>query len=223
MTLVNLENITKTFKRKNEIIRPLDDISLSIDPGDFVVIMGRSGSGKSTLLNILALFLSPDEGSINFKGERINDFDDDKASLYRNRNIGYLMQNLQTISSLDVIENIILPNHMNQADEKIESRAEDLLDRLGILDLKNEDVEDLSGGEEKRVCLARSLINDPDLLILDEPTSNLDEKTAEDIMAMFKDLNKEGKAILTVTHDPSFLDLGTKNYELIGGKLKKLD
>lgn len=223
MEILKLENIVKTFERSNETIRPLDGVDFSLSKGDYGVIMGRSGTGKSTLLNTIALFLSPDSGDIYFDGKRINDLEDGEASRYRNLGIGYLMQNLQTFSSLSVLDNVILPNHMHEPKEGIGTRAEDLLDKLGILKLKDERVSNLSGGEQKRVCVARSLINNPDILILDEPTSNLDDKTAESIKELFADLNKAGMTILVVTHDTDFLKYGNKNYEIRDGKLFSLD
>ncbi|MDY6064869.1 MAG: ABC transporter ATP-binding protein [Finegoldia sp.] len=222
MEILKLEGVSKTFNRRNELVKPLDKVEFSLEKGDYSVVMGRSGTGKSTLLNIIALFLNPDQGDIFFEGKRINDLDDEQASRYRNLDIGYLMQNLKSFSSLNVIENVVLANHMHEPDDNAYERAGALLERLGIAKLANEQVSSLSGGEQKRVSIARALINQPDLLILDEPTSNLDEKTADDIKDLLTDLNKKGMTILVVTHDSDFLKLGNKNYEIKSGKLNLL-
>lgn len=222
MKLLELKKITKEFRRSNESIKPVEDLDFSLNKGDFSVIMGRSGTGKSTLLNIIALFLSLDHGEIYFKDKKIKDLKDEEASRYRNLNIGYLMQELQTISSLTVLENVLLPNFMHKSDQDAVDRANMLLEKLDILHLKDEWVYKLSGGEKKRVCVARSLINSPDILILDEPTSNLDEKTSKDLIDLFVQLNKEGLTILVVTHDQTFLEVGNNNYEIRSGNLYKI-
>lgn len=222
MKLLELKKITKEFRRSNESIKPVEELDFSLNKGDFSVIMGRSGTGKSTLLNIIALFLSPDHGEIYFKDKKIKDLKDEEASRYRNLNIGYLMQELQSISSLTVLENVLLPNFMHKSDQDAVDRANMLLEKLDILHLKDEWVYKLSGGEKKRVCVARSLINSPDMLFLDEPTSNLDEKTSKDLIDLFVQLNKEGLTILVVTHDHSFLEVGNNNYEIRSGNLYKI-
>lgn len=226
MSLLAIENLTKSFHRGVEQIFPVNHLNFQIEAGDFVCIMGRSGIGKTTLLNLIALFSNPDEGNILYQGQSLNHLADDEMSKYRNQEIAYLTQAPELIKTLNVYENVVLPyyirfdeNKLND-DQDLGEKAKNLLTKLGIADLIDEKVQNLSGGEKRRVALARSLINQPNILLLDEPTADLDEETANEIRKLLVALNQEGLTIIVVTHDEAFKKLNARNYRMIEGQLK---
>lgn len=223
--LLEIKNLSKSFYRGNDKIYPIKDLNFELEAGELACIMGRSGSGKSTLLNLLALFLDPDEGDILYKNKSILSFNDKESSRYRCEEIAYLTQELGTIPTLNVFENLLLPYSISvenggEIKPAIEEKAMDILEKLGILDLKDTWVKNLSGGEKKRLTLARALINEPSLLILDEPTSDLDDKTAQDVRDLITQMNANGVAIIVATHDYEFKDVDNL-YFLKDGKLNK--
>lgn len=227
MTLLKIENLTKSFQRGVEQIFPVNHLNFQVDAGDFVCIMGRSGIGKTTLLNLIALFSNPDEGSIFYQGKALNDLDDDEMSKYRNQEIAYLTQSPELIKTLNAYENVVLPYYIRFDENKIIDsqdpavKAKALMEKLGIADLRDEKVQNLSGGEKRRVALARSLINHPKILLLDEPTADLDEETANEIRNLLVALNQEGLTIIVVTHDEAFKRLDARNYRMIDGQVQK--
>lgn len=227
MTLLKTENLTKSFQRGAEQIFPVNQLNFEVDAGDFVCIMGRSGIGKTTLLNLIALFSDPDEGSIFYAGKALNDLNDDEMSKYRNQEIAYLTQSPELIKTLSVYENVVLPYYIRFDENKLKdsadpaAKAEALMAKLGLADLRDEAVQNLSGGEKRRVALARSLMNQPTILLLDEPTSDLDEETANEIRQLLVSLNQEGLTIIVVTHDEAFKHLNATNYRMVGGQLQR--
>ncbi|MDO5688955.1 MAG: ATP-binding cassette domain-containing protein [Tissierellia bacterium] len=222
MCLLNIEKLTKSFVQGQEKLIPIHELSLTINPGDFITIMGRSGTGKTTLLNLIALFLNPDAGHILYKGEKLNEFDDEEASEYRNRRIGFLIQTVPLIPSLTVEENIILPHFLWERTDDPREKAKELMHEFNIIKLKGEPIDNLSGGERKRVGLARALINEPEILLLDEPSSDLDEQTAKQIIDFLVDRNKRGLSILLVTHDRAFQRISNRSYQLLDGSLHSI-
>lgn len=221
MCLIESKNLSKSFTRGSHAFFAVKDCNLKVNEGDFVHIIGRSGSGKSTLLNLLSGLLAPTEGQVLYEGKNINDFSDEEMSRARNEFIGFVPQMLGTIPNLSVLENVSLPYYLFRKEESSYERAAMLLDMMGILHLKDDFPKNLSGGELKRVLIARSMINKPKVLILDEPTSDLDSHTTSEIMDLLKRINGQGTALVIVTHELDILKYGDALYEMEDGNLTK--
>ena len=220
-SIIETENLSKSFKRGSNTLFAVKNVNFTLKEGDFVNIIGRSGSGKSTFLNLLSGLLKPTEGKIFAKGKNISDFSDREISKYRNEIIGFVPQSLGTLPNLNVLENVSLPYYLFKRDESAYEKAAMLLDLMGILHLKDDFAKNLSGGELKRVLIARSMINSPELLILDEPTSDLDKNTTMEIMDLLKKINSKGTAIIIVTHELDILKYGNTLYQMEDGSLIK--
>ncbi|GAB6072524.1 ABC transporter ATP-binding protein [Venenivibrio stagnispumantis] len=201
MSLIKLQNIIKIYKTADIETQVLKGVNLTIEEGEFVCIMGVSGSGKTTLMNIIGCLDTPTSGKYFFKGKDISSLDDDTLSKIRNEHIGFVFQQFYLIQYLTAKENVLVPTLYSSKDVP-EDRAIFLLEKVGMKDKINLKPSQLSGGQQQRVAIARALINDPELIIADEPTGALDRKTAFEIMDIFSSLNKEGKTIIMVTHDP---------------------
>lgn len=220
-SIIETENLSKSFKRSSNTLFAVKNVNFTLKEGEFVNIIGRSGSGKSTFLNLLSGLLKPTEGKIFAKGKNISDFSDREISKYRNEIIGFVPQSLGTLPNLNVLENVSLPYYLFKRDESAYEKAAMLLDLMGILHLKDDFAKNLSGGELKRVLIARSMINSPELLILDEPTSDLDKNTTMEIMDLLKKINSKGTALIIVTHELDILKYGNTLYQMEDGSLIK--
>ena len=220
-SIIKTENLSKSFKRGSNTLFAVKNVNFTLNEGDFVNIIGRSGSGKSTFLNLLSGLLKPTEGKIFAKGKNISDFSDREISKYRNEIIGFVPQSLGTLPNLNVLENVSLPYYLFKRDDSAYEKAAMLLDEMGILHLKDDFPKNLSGGELKRVLIARSMINSPELLILDEPTSDLDKNTTMEIMDLLKKINSKGTALIIVTHELDILKYGNTLCQMEDGSLIK--
>ena len=220
-SIIKTENLSKSFKRGSNTLFAVKNVNFTLEEGDFVNIIGRSGSGKSTFLNLLSGLLKPTEGKIFAKGKDMSDFSDREISKYRNEVIGFVPQSLGTLPNLNVLENVSLPYYLFKRDDSAYEKAAMLLDEMGILHLKDDFPKNLSGGELKRVLIARSMINSPELLILDEPTSDLDKNTTMEIMDLLKKINSKGTALIIVTHELDILKDGNTLCEMEDGSLIK--
>ena len=220
-SIIKTENLSKSFKRGSNTLYAVKNVNFTLEEGDFVNIIGRSGSGKSTFLNLLSGLLKPTEGKIFAKGKDMSDFSDREISKYRNEVIGFVPQSLGTLPNLNVLENVSLPYYLFKRDDSAYERAAMLLDEMGILHLKDDFPKNLSGGELKRVLIARSMINSPELLILDEPTSDLDKNTTMEIMDLLKKINSKGTALIIVTHELDILKYGNTLCQMEDGSLIK--
>jgi putative ABC transport system ATP-binding protein len=221
--LLEVRDVKRKYLRNKVPFYAVDGLSFCMDEGEFVYIVGRSGSGKSTLLNMLAGLLRPTSGEIIFNGEDIVKLTDKKMSELRNQQIGYIPQGARVLHNLSVIDNIRLPFYLSgkrqrgeigSDDERIASKARFLLSSVGIEYLTEAFPSELSGGELKRLLIARALINEPSLLIADEPTSDLDAKTTGEVMKLFAKINEEGTAILMVTHKEELAGAGDRTIRM---------
>jgi lipoprotein-releasing system ATP-binding protein lolD len=219
MSILEVKNISKKFIRGDRGFYALEDVSFSVDKSELVYIKGKSGSGKSTLLNLIAGLLRQDSGSVNFNGVDISTYSDEKISEYRNVSIGYVPQSLGTLPNLTIAENVELPFHIYKKQDSARERALMLLDKMHILELKDEFPRSLSGGELKRVLLARALMNEPELIITDELTSDLDSATTKDIMKILYDIHESGTTLIMVTHDDDIIRDKDRVIHMEAGKL----
>ena len=222
MNLINVNNLSKSFKRGERDFFAIDNVSFDVKEKDFINIIGKSGSGKSTLLTLLSAIIEPTSGDILVEGKNLSDMDDEEKSGYRNEFIGYVPQSLGTLPTLNVLDNVRLPYFFKKREGDGVERARMLLDMCGILDLENDFCKNLSGGELKRVLIARALMIEPKILIADEPTSDLDSKTTIEIMNMLKEINEKGTTIIIVTHDNDLFKYGSRLLEMTDGKLNEV-
>lgn len=205
MALIELENIYKTYFFGEVSVPVLKGISLTINNGEFIALMGSSGSGKSTLMNILGCLDRPTSGEYHFDGARISSISNDKRAFIRNKKIGFVFQNFNLLPRTSVLDNILMP--LSYTTESLSSKdtrkkGMELLSLFGLENRSQYEPSQLSGGQQQRVAIARSLINNPPILLADEPTGNLDSKTGEEVLEIFNHLNKKkGITIVLVTHD----------------------
>jgi putative ABC transport system ATP-binding protein len=221
--MIELSGIRKCYRRGGDEIRALDGIDLSIVRGEFVAIMGPSGSGKSTLLNVLGALDRPDQGSYRLDEQDVSSLDDDAASDLRNRRIGFVFQSFHLLPRLSVLENVLLPQrYAATPDDQAPTRARELLARMGLAQRVDHRPGELSGGQLQRAAIARALLNQPALLLADEPTGNLDSKSARDVLALFGELNAAGQTVVMVTHDPDIATIAQRTIHLRDGKVEAL-
>ena len=207
MELMDLKNIYKTYHVGELDVPVLMGVSLSIDKGELVALMGASGSGKSTLMNILGCLDHPTSGQYFLDGQEVSNMSSDERALLRNHKIGFVFQNFNLLPRTSALENVMLPLSYtveNISDREVRRRAMELINRVGLGDRYHHEPSQLSGGQQQRVAIARALINRPALLLADEPTGNLDSHTSAEVLQMFQQLNQEeGITIILVTHDPN--------------------
>jgi putative ABC transport system ATP-binding protein len=220
--MIRLKNVTKSYPAKAEesnggLIRALDDISLSIAPGEWVAMMGPSGSGKSTMVNLIGCLDRPTSGEIWLDGENVASFSAADLNRVRAEKIGFVFQQFHMIPYLTAVENVMLAQYFHSMTD--EKEALDALDRVGLKDRAWHLPSQLSGGEQQRVCIARALINDPKIVLADEPTGNLDASNEEIVLRLLRELHQQGRTIVMVTHDPVVARLADRRVELHHGKI----
>jgi putative ABC transport system ATP-binding protein len=207
--MIEIEDITKKFYiNKNSCVTALENINLTLNEGELVVLKGASGSGKSTLLSLIAALSKPTSGEVIVDLKHISKLPDSFASEYRNNNIGFIFQKYNLIPTLSVKENILLPLiPSNPQDKEVEEKLNHVMEMFHISHKADSLVKNLSGGEQQRVAIARANINDPKIILADEPTANLDEKLSLHFIEMLRDMKKDKKTIIVATHDPLFFEL----------------
>lgn len=199
--MLEVKNVSKVYGEGTTRVVALNSVSLRADEGDFVAVMGPSGSGKSTLLNIIGGLDHPSDGEVVFDGKRIDDLDEDELVGIRRGSIAYVFQQYHLLPSLTALENVLLPLIFRGVNTE-PKRAMEMLRRVGLAKRAGHKPGQLSGGEQQRVAIARALVNDPSLILADEPTGNMDQKTGMEILDVFRQLNEEGHSIIMVTHNP---------------------
>lgn len=218
--ILTLRDITKSYYLQSETIDVLRGVNLTVREGDFVGIFGPSGSGKSTLLNIIGSLDRPTSGTVDFDGMDLAEHDDVALSEIRNKQIGFVFQFHHLLSEFTCLENVALPGLLDCPSPRlVHEKAQHLLEKFGMADKRNRLPEQLSGGERQRVAIARALINDPLLLLADEPAGNLDDMNTNKLLEVFVSLNSEGKTVMLVTHSLDVEKFGTHVYNLREGRL----
>ncbi len=199
--IVSARNISKMYNKKGAIpIKAVDAVSLDIGKGECVAIMGASGSGKTTLMNILSCLDRPTGGEIFFDGVEVSQMQDESLARLRNEKIGFVFQSFNLLPRTSALENVELPLIYSEKDN-IKKLARNALERVGLGDRLNHYPGELSGGQQQRVAIARAIVNDPDIIFADEPTGNLDVRASYEVMALFQDLNRQGRTVVIVTHE----------------------
>ncbi len=216
--MIKIQNISKTYGKGDAVVPALKSVSLSIEKGEFVAIMGPSGSGKSTLLHVLGFLDRPDTGSYSILGNDTSTLSDDELARLRNRLIGFVFQQFHLLRRTSAIENVELPLVYSEG-KSIKAKAEKKLDEVGLTKRARHLPSQLSGGEQQRVAIARALVNEPMIIFADEPTGNLDTKSEEDIMAIIKRLNEEGKTIIMVTHEEEIAGYAKRIIKMRDGQI----
>jgi putative ABC transport system ATP-binding protein len=202
--VIDLAHITKVYQSGDTKLLALDDVSISVKKGEMLAIMGQSGSGKSTLLNILGVLDRPTSGHYHLGGEAVDGLSDDQQADIRNRRIGFVFQSFYLLPKLSALENVMLPlRYRHEFGTHAKKKSLEMLEKFGIAHLHHHKPNQMSGGQQQRVAIARALVNEPDVILADEPTGALDSQTSNEVMALFKDLNQtDHRTIVVVTHDP---------------------
>lgn len=220
---MKLINVNKSYNTSYGKLQILKNISVSFEKGKFYAIMGRSGSGKSTLVNILGLLDNFDDGDYYLDNINVKQLNDKTKSRIRGLNIGFVFQSFYLNKNLTAYENIILPTYINDKmdDTKRKSRALNIMKKLEIIDRKEHKPSSLSGGEQQRVAIARALINNPDIIIADEPTGNLDSSNELEVLKILKEISKQGKIVIVVSHNPIIKNYADILYKINDGKISE--
>ena len=200
--IIKTQNLKRFFRVGSEEVQALKGINLSVEKGEFLSIMGPSGSGKTTLMNIIGCLDTPTSGDYYLNNKLVNDLNDDELAFIRNKEIGFVFQSFHLLAKNSALNNVLLPlKYAGIKEDEANTRARDVLDKVGLTDRINHAPSELSGGQQQRVAIARALVNNPSIIFADEPTGNLDSQTGDDVMNLFKELNKQGQTIILITHE----------------------
>lgn len=218
--MLQVQNLKKIYQMGSSHVFALNGINLHIRKNEFVAVMGASGSGKSTFMNILGCLDSPSEGSYTLNGQEVANLDDDRLAKIRNKHLGFVFQNFNLLPRMSAVRNVSLPlRYSTEIESSHQEKAETMLRKVGLSDRETHKPAELSGGERQRVAIARALINDPDIILADEPTGNLDSSTALEIMEIFNQLHREGQTIVMVTHEKEIAAYSQRIIELKDGQV----
>jgi putative ABC transport system ATP-binding protein len=225
MALIEMIGVTKTFEMGKETIFALDQISLSIEQGEFIAITGPSGCGKSTLMNILGLLDKPTAGSYSLDKKPTDTLTDDERAMLRNNKIGFVFQTFNLLPRATALRNVEMPivyaaaYDRSMTRDKRSKMSREALEKVSLFDRMDHKPNELSGGQRQRVAIARALVNQPKILLADEPTGNLDSKSGKEILALFEDLNRSGVTVILVTHDPTIATRAHRVISMLDGRI----
>lgn len=218
--IVSANHVSKIYPLDGIEVKALDDVNISVSKGEFVAIIGPSGSGKSTLMHLIGALDTPTKGSVIIDGENIANLDETQLAKVRNQKIGFVFQQFNLLNKTSAIQNVEIPLiYAGVDEEKRQEMAKKMLQKVGLGERMQNHPNQLSGGQQQRVAIARALINNPAIILADEPTGNLDTKTGKNIMQFFHQLNKEGKTIILVTHDPEIAKQTNRQIKIRDGKI----
>jgi len=207
MSLIKVKNLKKQFQIGSETVNAIKDISFDVNAGELISIMGPSGSGKTTLMNIIGCLDTPTSGEYHLDDNEVSLLNDNELAAIRNKKIGFVFQSFHLLSRNTALNNVMLPLTYAGFDKnEALKKAKSVLDKVGLEDRVSHKPNELSGGQQQRVAIARALVNDPNIVFADEPTGNLDTKTGEEIMSLFKELHKNGQTIIVITHENDIAD-----------------
>ena len=219
--IIKTENLTKDYETGTQVVSALKGINLSVEKGEFLSIMGPSGSGKTTLMNIIGCLDSPTNGSYYLNDKSVSMLDDDELAKIRNEEIGFVFQSFHLLARNTAFDNVMLPlKYAGISKDEATKRSNDVLDLVGLSSRSKHTPAELSGGQQQRVAIARALVNKPSILFADEPTGNLDSKTGEDVMKIFKDINENGQTIILITHEDSVAKQSNRIITIMDGLIK---
>jgi putative ABC transport system ATP-binding protein len=219
--IIKTENLTKDYETGTQVVNALKGINLSVEKGEFLSIMGPSGSGKTTLMNIIGCLDSPTNGSYYLNNKSVSKLDDDELAKIRNEEIGFVFQSFHLLARNTAFDNVMLPlKYAGVSKEEATKRSNNVLDLVGLSSRSKHTPAELSGGQQQRVAIARALVNEPSILFADEPTGNLDSKTGQDVMKIFKDLNKNGQTIILINHEDSIAKQSNRIITIMDGLIE---
>ena len=204
--MIQIKSLTKHFVRNKKDFDAVDNVSLDIKDGEFVAVIGHSGSGKTTLFNMIAGLIRPTQGTVMIDGKDFTAMKEKEMSVFRNENMGYVLQGQSLLNNFTILDNVCMPAYLSSNVKEFKERAMELLCEIGLEELANDYPSNLSGGEMRRVSIIRAMINNPKVLLADEPTSNLDPENAQKVMQMLRDISNAGTTVVLSTHELEYLD-----------------
>jgi len=219
--IIHTENLKKEYEVGTQTVRALRGINLSVEKGEFMAIMGPSGSGKTTLMNIIGCLDTPTCGSYELNGTSVNSLEDDELANIRNKEIGFVFQSFNLLAKNSTLDNVMLPlKYAGFNKKEAIIKAKEVIEKVGLIDRLDHTPAELSGGQQQRVAIARALVNNPSIIFADEPTGNLDSKTGEEVMGLFKELNSNGQTIILITHEDSIAQQSNRVITIMDGLIK---
>lgn len=218
--MIKVESLTKKFIRNEKDFDAVHNVSLEVKKGEFAAIIGHSGSGKTTLFNMIAGLITPDFGKIYIDDSEITEMTENEKAVFRNHNMGYVLQGQSLLNNFTILDNICMPAYLSSGMSEFRERAKELLRKIGLEEFANEYPANLSGGEIRRVSIVRAMINNPKVILADEPTSNLDPENSHKVMQMLRDISKSGTTVILSTHELEYLSYVNRVFKMDCGTLK---